>query len=169
MTNRSHRPPPGHEKDIPDIAWAPRSARHLTLEPCRAIIQHDYAATSFMDAQVGVLLAEPDRLNLWDTTVVRFTSDHGWHLGEHRGFYAKMSLMDESARAPFIAVVPGIKGGVASNSLLEYVDLFPTLAELAGLPAPAGLQGISQVPVLRHPAAAVRDSAYTIVLREKVA
>lgn len=157
--------PPGHERDIPDIAWAPRSERSLTLDQRRAIIQHYYAATSFMDAQVGVLLAEMDRLELWDSTLVVFMSDHGWHLGEHGGFYAKMSLMDESARAPFIVAGRGVPRGVVTRSLLEYVDLFPTLVDIAGLPMPSGLQGVSQAPVLRDPAVAVRESAYTIVLR----
>ncbi len=157
--------PPGHERDIPDIAWAPRSERNLTLDQRRAIIQHYYAATSFMDAQVGVLLGELDRLELWESTIVVFMSDHGWHLGEHGGFYAKMSLMDESARAPFIVAGRGIPRGLATPGLLEYVDLFPTLVELAGLPLPAGLQGVSQAPVLRNLQTSVRDSAYTIVLR----
>ncbi|MBI5693637.1 MAG: sulfatase [Verrucomicrobia bacterium] len=157
--------PPGHEKDIPGIAWAPRSERNLTIEQRRAIIQHYYAAVSFMDAQVGILLAEMDRLNLWDSTLVVFMSDHGWHLGEHGGFYAKMSLMDESARAPFIVAGRGVPRGAATSSLLEYVDLFPTLVDLAGLPLHAGQQGVSQAPVIRDPAAKARESAYTIVLR----
>lgn len=157
--------PPGHERDIPAIAWAPRSERNLAPAQRRAIIQHYYAATSFMDAQVGVLLAEMDRLNLWESTIVVFMSDHGWHLGEHGGFYAKMSLMDESARAPFIVAGRGIPRGATTSSLLEYVDLYPTLVELAGLPAPAGLQGVSQAPVVRDPRRSARDSAYTIVLR----
>jgi arylsulfatase A-like enzyme len=157
--------PPGHEKDIPAIAWAPRSERNLTLEQRRAIIQHYYAATSFMDAQVGLLLDELDRQKLWDSTIVVFIGDHGWHLGEHGGFYAKMSLMDESARAPLIVVAPGLKAGTATNSLAEYLDLFPTLVELAGLPVPVGLQGVSLAPVLRNPAAVAREQAYTIVLR----
>lgn len=157
--------PPGHEKDIPEMAWAPRSERNLTRAQRQAIIQHYYAATSFMDAQVGVLLAELDRLQLWESTVVVFIGDHGWHLGEHGGFYAKMSLMDESARAPLLVAGPGIARGAATQSLAEYLDLFPTLVELAGLPRPAGLQGVSLAPVLRNPAAVVREQAYTVVLR----
>jgi uncharacterized sulfatase len=157
--------PPGHEKDIPAIAWAPRSEKNLTLDQRRAIIQHYYAAVSFMDAQVGLLLDELDRLQLWESTVVAFIGDHGWHLGEHGGFYAKMSLMDESARAPFIVAAPGVRSGTATQSLAEYLDVFPTLVDLAGLPRPAGLQGVSLGPVLRDPAAVARDNAYTIVLR----
>jgi iduronate 2-sulfatase len=157
--------PAGHEKGIPAIARAQRSEPGLTVEQRRAIIQHYYAATSFMDAQVGVLLDEMDRLKLWDSTVVIFMGDHGWHLGEHGGFYAKMSLMDESARAPFIVVAPGVKAGGATRAVAEYVDLFPTLTELAGLAAPGGLQGASLVPVLKNSGERVRDHAYTVVRR----
>ncbi len=157
--------PAGHEKDIPEIAWAPKSDRTLTLDQRRAIIQHYYAAVSFMDAQVGLLLDELDRLKLWESTVVVFIGDHGWHLGEHGGFYAKMSLMDESARAPMIVAAPGVKAGTSTRSLAEYLDVFPTLVDLAGVPVPAGLQGVSLVPVLRNPATTARDNAYAVVMR----
>jgi iduronate 2-sulfatase len=157
--------PAGHEKKIPAIAHAPRSEFGLTVEHRRAIIQHYYAATSFMDAQVGLLLDELDRQQLWDSTIVVFMSDHGWHLGEHGGFYAKMSLMDESARAPLIVAAPGVKPGSATSAVAEYVDLFPTLADLTGLAAPAGLQGTTLVPVLRNSSPRARDDAYTIVVR----
>jgi uncharacterized sulfatase len=157
--------PAGHERDIPVIARAPKYEGSLTLDQRRAIIQHYYAATSFMDAQVGLLLDELDRLKLWDSTIVIFMSDHGWHLGEHGGFYAKMSLMDESARAPLIVAAPGMQQGVVSKSLVEYVDLFPTLVDLAGIGRPAGLQGKSFAPVLQDPTRPGRESAYTIVMR----
>lgn len=157
--------PPGHEKDIPAMARASQGHGNLSLEQRRAIIQHYYAATSFMDAQVGVLLDEMDRLQLWDTTVVILMSDHGWHLGEHGGFYAKMSLMEESARAPLIVVAPGMKAGVGTAALVEYVDIFPTLAELSGIPQPAGLQGMSFAPVLKNPGLPGRESVYTVVMR----
>jgi uncharacterized sulfatase len=156
--------PPGHEKQIPAIARAPRSEFGLTVDQRRAIIQHYYAATSFMDAQVGLLLDELDRQKLWDSTIVIFMSDHGWHLGEHGGFYAKMSLMDESARAPFIVAAPGVAPSV-SGAIVEYVDLFPTLTGLARLPAPAGLQGTSLAPLLKGTGRRARDHAYTIVVR----
>jgi arylsulfatase A-like enzyme len=159
--------PAGHVADIPKVAFGPgpKYLPDLTLEQRRAIIQHYYAATSFMDAQVGVLLGEMDRLKLWDSTVVIFMSDHGWHLGEHGGLYAKMSVFDESARAPLIVVAPGAKTGAGSTALVEYVDLFPTLVELCGVPVPAGLQGASFVPVLKNPALAGKESIYTVVNR----
>ena len=159
--------PAGHVNDIPKVAFGPgpKYLPDLTLEQRRAIIQHYYAATSFMDAQVGVLLDEMDRLKLWDSTVVVFMSDHGWHLGEHGGLYAKMSVFDESARAPLIVVAPGAKAGAGSAALVEYVDLFPTLIELCGVPVPAGLQGASFVPVLKNPALPGKESIYTVVNR----
>jgi arylsulfatase A-like enzyme len=157
--------PAGHEKDIPVIARPQKYEDGLSLDQRRAIIQHYYAATSFMDAQVGVLLDEMDRLKLWDSTIVIFMSDHGWHLGEHGGFYAKMSIMEESAHAPLIAAGRGIKPGTVATGLVEYVDLFPTLAELAGLPQPPGLQGHSFASALKSPSAPGRDGVYTIVLR----
>ncbi|MDO8545201.1 MAG: sulfatase [Opitutaceae bacterium] len=157
--------PPGHEKDIPAIARAPKYEPNLSLEQRRAIIQHYYAATSFMDAQVGLLLDEMDRLKLWDSTVVIFMSDHGWHLGEHGGFYAKMSIMDESARAPLIAAGAGIKPAGVAKGMIEYVDVFPTLVEMTGLPKPAGLQGVSFAPLLREPGKPGRDAVYSIVMR----
>jgi uncharacterized sulfatase len=157
--------PAGHEKDIPSVARPQKYDPNLSVEQRRAIIQHYYAATSFMDAQVGVLLDEMDRLKLWDSTIVIFQSDHGWHLGEHSGFYAKMSIMDESARAPLIVAGPGIKAGAATTALVEYVDLFPSLVELAALPKPSGLQGTSFAPLLKNPSSAGRDAVYTIVMR----
>jgi len=157
--------PAGHEKDIPALARPPKYEPDLQIEQRRAIIQHYYAATSFMDAQVGVLLDEIDRLQLWDSTIVIFMSDHGWHLGEHGGFYAKMSVMDESARAPLIAVAPGVKPGSVARGLVEYVDLFPSLVELAALPTPAGLQGHSFAPLVQDSSRPGRDAVYSIVLR----
>jgi arylsulfatase A-like enzyme len=92
-------------------------------------------------------------------------SDHGCHLGVHGGFFAKMIIMDESARAPLIVAGRGIKEGRATAGLVEYVDLFPTLVELTGVPSPTGLQGRSFAPLLHDPARPGRDAVYTIVLR----
>ncbi|MEC9002834.1 MAG: sulfatase [Planctomycetota bacterium] len=116
-----------------------------------------YAAVTFMDEQVGRLLAELDRLGLRDQTAVVFTSDHGYHLGEH-GFWQKSNLHEEVLRVPLIMSVPGMKPG-RSQSICELVDIYPTLSELAGLKAPEELHGTSLVPVLKDPQATVKTGA----------
>ena len=136
----------------------------LTDDQERQIIAHYTAATTFMDAQLGVLLDAMDRLKLWENTVVVFWGDHGWHLGEHNGLWAKMTLMRESDRVPLIVAGAGIRPGVAAG-LVELVDLYPTLAGLCGLSPPTGLQGRSFAALLESPSAAGKDMAYPVVVR----
>ncbi len=122
-----------------------------------------YACTSFMDAQVGRVLDALDRLQLSDRTLVIFVGDHGYHLGE-RNWWNKNTLFERSCRAPLIITAPGVKPGVA-RGLVEFVDLYPTIAELAGVEPPAGLAGQSLRPLLEDPTRPGKDAAWTMVTR----
>jgi iduronate 2-sulfatase len=120
-----------------------------------------YAAISFMDDQLGRVLKTLERLGLRENTVVVFMGDHGWHLGEH-SFWQKRSLMEESAKVPLLISAPGMKGrGQVSRSLVELVDVYPTLADLCGLTPPGNLEGKSLRPVLANPKRAHRSEART--------
>ncbi|MBL9202619.1 MAG: sulfatase [Opitutaceae bacterium] len=122
-----------------------------------------YACTSFMDAQVGRVLATLDRLQLWETTIVVFLGDHGYHLGE-RTWWNKNTLFERSCRAPLMIAAPGVKPGVA-RGLVEFVDLYPTIAELCGITPPQNLAGQSLRPLLRDPSAPGKPAAFTLVTR----
>jgi iduronate 2-sulfatase len=124
-----------------------------------------YAAISFVDAQIGRLLEALDSLGLADNTIVIFWSDHGYHLGEH-GLWFKQSCFEESAKCPLIISKPGSRAaGKICSRIVELVDIYPTLADLAGLKPPAGLDGISLTPLLKNPEGKWKHPAYTQVQR----
>ncbi len=151
--------------DLPAASIVKINSRSLGIEddPVRQqkVLAAYYAAVSFMDAQVGRILNALDDSGLRDNTIVVFTSDHGYHLGEH-GFWEKMSLHEESARIPLIIVVPGQSQGSVTKSICEQIDIYPTLAELAGLKIPAHVCGVSLTRLLREPQATVRKEAYCV-------
>jgi len=124
-----------------------------------------YAAVAYMDAQVGKVLDALEKSGQADNTIVIFTSDHGYHLGEH-DFWAKVSLRDESAIAPLIIRVPGKKPAV-SHSLVELLDLFPTIASLCGLEVPSRLQGKDISPMFDDPNHRVRETAFSVAPSSK--
>jgi iduronate 2-sulfatase len=124
-----------------------------------------YASVSYMDAQVGKVLAALRAAKLEDKTIVIFTSDHGYHLGEH-DFWAKVSLREESVAVPLIISVPGKKPAVC-HSLAELIDLYPTLSRLCGLEIPARIQGKDISPMLDNPAYSVRETAFSVAPSSK--
>ena len=124
-----------------------------------------YASVAFMDAQVGKVLDALNKAGLDDKTIVIFTSDHGYHLGEH-DFWAKVSLRDESAGVPLIISVPGKKPAVC-HSLTELLDLYPTISKLCGLDVPERLQGKDISAMLDDPTATVRDAAFSVAPMRK--
>ncbi len=124
-----------------------------------------YASVSYMDAQVGKVMRALEDNHLKEKTIVIFTSDHGYHLGEH-DFWAKVSLRDESAGVPLIVAVPGKKPAVC-NSLVELLDLYPTIASLCGLKIPNNIQGKDISALIDDPAASVRKAAFSVAPMRK--
>ena len=127
-----------------------------------------YAAISFVDAQIGKLIDAVEELGLADNTVIVFWSDHGYHLGEH-GLWFKQSCFEESAKSPLIISVPGYRSaGQSCSRIVELVDIYPTLAEIAGLNPPSDLEGHSLLPLLKNPKAKWDHPAFTQVQRGNI-
>lgn len=114
------------------------------------LIHGYYACVSFTDANVGRLLDELDRLGLSENTIVMLWGDHGWNLGEHT-LWCKHACFETSMHAPLIVRVPGLGGGVRTKGLTEFIDIYPSLCELAGLDAPEHVEGTSFVPLMKDP------------------
>ncbi|HET7294931.1 MAG TPA: sulfatase-like hydrolase/transferase [Vicinamibacteria bacterium] len=160
--------------DIPMLAWSreavgrprlfrtPEPPAYDADERRRAIAAHN-ACVSFVDTQVGVVLDALSRLELWDTTTVVLFGDHGFHLGEHGGLWRKNTLFEDVLRVPLLIATPGLKRpGEPARGLVELLDVYPTLVELAGLPQPAQtLEGQSLVPLLDDPSRAGRPLAHS--------
>lgn len=161
--------PADDRDDIPTAAFAHNnpipnySLDELTL---RKSLQAYYACVSFIDAQVGRLLASLDELDLADDTIVVFWSDHGYHLGEHNGIWQKRTLFEQSSRSPLIIRAPGVAGnGTASPRVVEFVDIYPTVMDLVGFDPTHELSGRSLLPLLVDPIADWDSHAITQILR----
>ncbi|MCU0794510.1 MAG: sulfatase [Akkermansiaceae bacterium] len=163
-------PPDGAPKFAPQFGGELRGYKGIPAgrepmgdELSRHLIHGYYAATSYMDACAGLVLDALDANGLAGNTIVVLWGDHGWHLGDH-GMWCKHTNYEQAARIPLVVAMPG-KTGAESSALIETVDLYPTLAELAGLPAPKGLDGISFAALLENPAAPHRDHAIHVYPR----
>jgi len=159
--------PAGYEKSVP--APALHSSRPwpifgVTNEQARRSKQAYYATISFVDAQIGRVIAALDRLGLRENTIIVFWSDHGYSLGTH-GLWMKQNCFEDAARVPLVMAGPGIKAGTPSPRLVELIDVYPTLADLAGLTPPAKLPGASLRPLLVQPDAPWDRPAFTQVER----
>lgn len=147
-----------------DFTQAPRPDQGPLSEAEIRRLRHGYyASVSYVDAQIGRLLDTLERTGLAANTIVVLWGDHGWKLGEHAG-WGKMTEYETDTRIPLVIRAPGLKPGVCPG-LVESIDLFPTLCELAGLRAPAGLEGASLVPLLRNPRRRGKDAAFSQFLR----
>ncbi|MGZ0655296.1 sulfatase [Coraliomargarita sp. W4R72] len=149
-------------QDIPAAGINGKNSKglRLSIEQEKKAVASYYASVSFMDAQVGKVMATLREEGLEDNTIVIFTSDHGFFLGEH-DFWMKRGLMEEASRVPLIIKVPGKQPAVC-HSFAELIDLYPTTAELCGLEVPGRLQGKSLVGTLDDPRVTVRDTAFCV-------
>ncbi|QDS88470.1 Arylsulfatase [Rosistilla ulvae] len=160
--------PPGDRDDIPTAAFAhncPVPNYGLDHKTLLQATQAYYACVSFVDAQVGRLLDAVEELGLSEETIVVFWSDHGYHLGEHDGVWQKRTLFEQGARAPLIVRVPGQKSRGDCRQIVEFVDIYPTLTDLAAIPSPPGLAGRSLRPLIDNRQADWDGFAVTQVLR----
>jgi iduronate 2-sulfatase len=164
-------PPQVPEDDLDDVPQIIRSYKRnsttygVTPELHKGLLQAYYASVSYMDAQVGRVLEALEQEGLKDSTIVVFTSDHGYLLGHHHKIQ-KQHLFEEATRVPFIVSVPWMdtQHGGETRMITELIDLYPTLADLAGLAPPGCLQGTSLKPLLTDPASTewTKDMAFTV-------
>jgi len=140
-------------------------------ELTRKLIHGYYASVSFVDAQIGKVVEALDRLGLAENTIVVLWGDHGFHLGD-LGIWTKHTNYEQANRIPIFIIAPGVtKPHTATKQLTESVDLYPTIVELAGLPAPVvpqPLDGISLVSVLKDPSVRLRHHAYHVYPKAKL-
>jgi len=153
----------GELKNYADI---PRNVEYLDDAKSKELIHGYYAAVSYMDAQVGKLLDALEETGLRENTIVLLWGDHGWYLGDF-GDWCKHTNYEVATHVPLIISAPETSAGRSSMALAEYVDLFPTLSELAGLEIPEHCQGTSLVPVLENPDQQGKRAAFSQYYKTK--
>lgn len=126
----------------------------------KKLVHGYYACVSYIDAQINMLLDALEELGLADNTVVVVWGDHGFHLGEH-GLWVKHCNFDRVISAPLLFKGPGVTQGAVSQTLVEFIDIYPSLAELAGLPLPDHLDGKSLAPTLKNPETTHKSAVYS--------
>lgn len=159
--------PPVPEGDLDDI---PEAGQNGTTSESSGIAKYPdnirkmwadyYATVTFMDEQLGKVIASLEEEGLRESTAIIFTSDHGYHLGEHH-FWQKSKFHEDVARVPFIVSVPGVESG-RTMALSELMDIYPTVCDLLGVAIPESVQGESLRPVLSDPSATVRKATFTL-------
>lgn len=133
----------------------------VTDDQARELIHGYYACASYTDAQIGRVIAELERLGLRSNTVIIVWGDHGWQLGDH-GLWCKHTNYETSVLAPLIVSAPGAKtSGASCNALVEFVDIYPSLCGLCGLPLPDGLEGTSFAPLMDNPDTPWKPAAFS--------
>lgn len=132
----------------------------LSDNQARTLIRGYKACVSYADAQIGRVLDELERLGLADRTVVVLWGDHGWHLGDH-GLWCKHTNFESATRAPLVLASPALGGGKRTRRLAEFVDIYPSTCELAGLPVPDHCEGTSLVPLMREPDRPWKSAAFS--------
>ncbi len=129
----------------------------IPLDKQKELIHGYYAATSYADAQVGILMRALDSLGLTKNTIIVLWGDHGWHLGDHN-LWCKHTNFEQATHAPLLISAPWIKPS-RTSSPVEFIDIFPTICELAGVPVPGTLDGKSLVPLMKKPETKVIEFA----------
>lgn len=129
---------------------------------------HGYAAcVSYIDAQIGLLMKTLEETGIADHTIICLWGDHGWHLGEH-GHWGKLTNYEDAARAPLIISAPSLGAGIKTTAITEFLDVYPTLCELTGLPIPRHLEGKSLVPLMRGEDRPLHEAALTQMSQGKL-
>lgn len=155
------------DQNVPPVAkrfgnnWDIFKIREATPEREREALRAYYACATYIDDQIGLMLDALEEAGLADNTIVIFTSDHGFQLGEH-GMWSKISLFEQSSRVPMMIRIPGVTKGEMTDAIVELVDLYPTILDILDIPAPHDkLEGTSMLPVIDNPDRDWKEAAFT--------